>query len=156
MRRQRNSEGAAKLSAHACRSQRDRGAAFHGHTRAANWRQRRCALDWMSSPVQPSSLRGTLTSGLVLRSGLDPDQIAQRHNGPNSQPTWSSPMYQTGTASPERTLKLNDSPFCSQCGSSLRLIRVEPILGFEKHTLRCPGCGRGETILIAPPPRGTT
>ena len=45
-------------------------------------------------------------------------------------------MHQTyGAASAARPPEPNDSPFCPQCGSPLRLIRVEPIRGCEKHTL---------------------
>jgi hypothetical protein len=66
-------------------------------------------------------------------------------------------MYRSyGTASSERLPEPNDSPFCPQCGSSLRLIRVEPIRGREKHGLLCCGCGREEIILVAEPARGTT
>ena len=66
-------------------------------------------------------------------------------------------MHQTyGAASAARPPEPNDSPFCPQCGSPLRLIRVEPIRGCEKHTLLCPGCGREESVMVAPPARGTT
>ena len=66
-------------------------------------------------------------------------------------------MYRCyGTASAERLPEPNDSAFCPQCGSSLRLIRVEPIRGCEKHRLQCPGCGWEEIVLVAEPARGTT
>ena len=67
-------------------------------------------------------------------------------------------MYQShGTAFKTHPPEPNDSPFCLQCGNSLRLIRVEQVLGgCERHTLECPRCGRDEMVLVAPPARGTT
>ena len=52
-----------------------------------------------------------------------------------------------------RVPESNDSPFCPKCGSPLRLIRVEPVPGCEKHTLKCSRCEREETVLVTPPAR---
>lgn len=60
------------------------------------------------------------------------------------------------TASAARPPEPNDSPFCPKCGSPLRLMRAEPVLGCEKHTLKCSRCRLEETILVAPPARDTT
>ena len=66
-------------------------------------------------------------------------------------------MYQSyATISAAHTPEPNDSPFCPKCGSPLRLIRVEPVLGCEKHTLTCSRCPFEETLLVAPPARDTT
>jgi hypothetical protein len=51
----------------------------------------------------------------------------------------------------------SDSQFCHHCGSPMELIGTDWVQrGYETHTLKCPGCGRLEDVLVAPPARGTT
>ena len=61
------------------------------------------------------------------------------------------PSYDPASAA--RLPEPNDSPCCPKCGSPLRLIRVEPVPGCEKHTLKCSRCEREETVLVTPPAR---
>ena len=67
--------------------------------------------------------------------------------------------YSTAFPGPDRGTKSaaarTNSPFCPWCGSPLRLIGVDAVPGFEKHALQCSRCGWKESILVAPPARGT-